>query len=397
MDPQARRESDYNDALLASATSWSFDTTNIASKSSIDSDQTASSLTRPNAKSMSDEVSMSASSIESFKSAQSIQDPTGDSIEKNNAAKLHLRVNGILNAFQRALEILDSVVERRILGNDEELWPASRALKKSLADGVSQISSYHNTHYKNNGESYINSFSENSKLPVAHLKASANFMPGNICLLSINSIFLEKVIRVLHEHLTQNGTLQKVLFDTLGQESDTCRLRTLAVFNRVVTSIQKGVASEGAQQIPIPSLNSLTADIAPKKATADVAAAIARFQEQRNWAEKCEAELARYRDGRAYQQDYVRGGPQQMALSRPAPDIACRYCRRRKVSIEHCLPSELREILTPRRSVAQASIKTPRGAAQIVHVFYKIASSSLIRHLYKLSFQPTQFTLLCAT
>jgi hypothetical protein len=43
-----------------------------------------------------------------------------------------------------------------------------------------------------------------------------------------------------------------------------------------------------------------------------------------------------YRDDRAYQQDYGRGGPQHMAFSQSAPRqrtaIACRYCRRRKVS-----------------------------------------------------------------
>jgi hypothetical protein len=43
-----------------------------------------------------------------------------------------------------------------------------------------------------------------------------------------------------------------------------------------------------------------------------------------------------YRDDRGYQQDYGRGGPQHMAFSQSAPRqrtaIACRYCRRRKVS-----------------------------------------------------------------
>ena len=43
-----------------------------------------------------------------------------------------------------------------------------------------------------------------------------------------------------------------------------------------------------------------------------------------------------YRDDRGYQQDHGRGGPQHMAFSQSAPRqrtaIACRYCRRRKVS-----------------------------------------------------------------
>ncbi|TVY35654.1 putative transcriptional regulatory protein C2H10.01 [Lachnellula cervina] len=42
-----------------------------------------------------------------------------------------------------------------------------------------------------------------------------------------------------------------------------------------------------------------------------------------------------YRDDRAYQQDYGRGGPQQLNFSQSAPRqrtaIACRYCRRRKI------------------------------------------------------------------
>lgn len=44
-----------------------------------------------------------------------------------------------------------------------------------------------------------------------------------------------------------------------------------------------------------------------------------------------------YRDDRGYQQDYGRGGAQNMAFTQSAPRqrtaIACRYCRRRKVSI----------------------------------------------------------------
>ena len=45
-----------------------------------------------------------------------------------------------------------------------------------------------------------------------------------------------------------------------------------------------------------------------------------------------------YRDDRAYPDHYGRGGPQQMAFSQSAPRqrtaIACRYCRRRKVSTD---------------------------------------------------------------
>jgi len=44
-----------------------------------------------------------------------------------------------------------------------------------------------------------------------------------------------------------------------------------------------------------------------------------------------------YRDDRGYQQDYGRAAPQHMAFSQSAPRqrtaIACRYCRRRKVSV----------------------------------------------------------------
>jgi hypothetical protein len=51
-----------------------------------------------------------------------------------------------------------------------------------------------------------------------------------------------------------------------------------------------------------------------------------------------------YRDDRGYQQDYGRGGPQHMAFSQSAPRqrtaIACRYCRRRKVSRRTSLRSE---------------------------------------------------------
>jgi len=54
--------------------------------------------------------------------------------------------------------------------------------------------------------------------------------------------------------------------------------------------------------------------------------------------------IAPYRDDRAYQQDYGRGGPQQMSFNQSAPRqrtaIACRYCRRRKVSNDVCPASE---------------------------------------------------------
>lgn len=80
---------------------------------------------------------------------------------------------------------------------------------------------------------------------------------------------------------------------------------------------------------------------------------------------------APYRDERAYQQDYARGGPQQIAFSQSAPRqrtaIACRYCRRRKIRCSgfdqnpegrcsNCQRFQQECIFTPVSSQAQAFV-----------------------------------------
>jgi hypothetical protein len=103
-----------------------------------------------------------------------------------------------------------------------------------------------------------------------------------------------------------------------------------------------------------------------------------------------------YRDDRGYQQDYGRGGAQHMAFSQSAPRqrtaIACRYCRRRKVSNfalggfafwtsgflrktpkTTCLSRSL--YLQCDRFAAQVLIRIPRDAVQIASVSSKNAFS----------------------
>jgi hypothetical protein len=123
----------------------------ISSEPNVTAHQTTS-LAATNVKGISARRMKPTPSVESFKSALSFQETNNDIVNKIDA------VQGILHAFKIALETLENLVQKRIKEKDEELWYAARTLKGSLIDGEEQIGSVHKMHYKDNGESYIKSF-----------------------------------------------------------------------------------------------------------------------------------------------------------------------------------------------------------------------------------------------
>jgi len=132
-----------------------------------------------------------------------------------------------------------------------------------------------------------------------------------------------------------------------------------------------------------------------------------------------------YREDRQYQQDYGRGQPQHMAFSQSAPRqrtaIACRYCRRRKVSTHILIepPASFLVVVVMlqiseaekerlsflkqfkfancRRFVAQDSIKIPKGVARIANASSKNASSHLCPRKHRRLSLLTPSTQTCAT
>lgn len=117
-------------------------------------------------------------------------------------------------------------------------------------------------------------------------------------------------------------------------------------------------------------------------------------------------------DARGYQQDYARGGPSHMAFSQTAPRqrtaIACRYCRRRKVSRLaplnishsdiHLQREEMKKCasLINHRFVVPASIKIPKEDVRIARNSNKIVSLLPSPRKRKLLFQHMRFTQVCA-
>jgi hypothetical protein len=73
------------------------------------------------------------------------------------------------------------------------------------------------------------------------------------------------------------------------------------------------------------------------------------------------------RDDRGYQQDYSRGGPQQMAFILSAPRqrtaIACRYCRRRKVKY---LQSTLFSRSATHNATSITAMQNPASCAKVL-------------------------------
>lgn len=87
-----------------------------------------------------------------------------------------------------------------------------------------------------------------------------------------------------------------------------------------------------------------------------------------------------YRDERAYPQEYGRGAPppQHMAFSQSAPRqrtaIACRYCRRRKVSKKH---SPLRSREGGATPLSGSSINRKRGIPRRALILRSVANNTL--------------------
>jgi hypothetical protein len=99
----------------------------------------------------------SSPSVESFKSALSFQDIPTDVTDKVDT------VQGILHAFRTALETLETLVRKRILQKDEDLYFAAKNLKLSLSEGEKEVDDVHKFHCEAHGQLYIRSFTEHRK------------------------------------------------------------------------------------------------------------------------------------------------------------------------------------------------------------------------------------------
>lgn len=100
----------------------------------------------------------SASSVESFKSARSIQEEDMETARKIKA------VQRVMHAFRSALDVLNSLVEKRIEDKRWDLYTLATHLKGCLVDGREHIDRRHIGHFKQHGKSYVSSFGGNCKL-----------------------------------------------------------------------------------------------------------------------------------------------------------------------------------------------------------------------------------------
>jgi hypothetical protein len=100
----------------------------------------------------------SSSSTESFKSAISLQEADLEAACQIKA------VQTLMHAFRTALQILENLIERRILCKDGDVYIAARDLYSSLHDRSKEIHSKHITNFRQLGQSYIEKFkTTNSK------------------------------------------------------------------------------------------------------------------------------------------------------------------------------------------------------------------------------------------
>jgi hypothetical protein len=100
----------------------------------------------------------SSSSMESFKSAISLQEADLDLARQVKA------IQTVLHAFRTALQILQNLIEKRIPDRDGEVYFAAKDLEGSLQEGSKAIHDKHIGKFKEHGQSYLESFTPFRKL-----------------------------------------------------------------------------------------------------------------------------------------------------------------------------------------------------------------------------------------
>lgn len=75
-------------------------------------------------------------------------------------------VRSVLHAFRTALEVLAKLVEKRSMLKQQQLYPATAHLERSLVEGEKEFKGTHERHFKLHGPQYTQSFTDSRKWPL---------------------------------------------------------------------------------------------------------------------------------------------------------------------------------------------------------------------------------------
>ncbi|KAK0108890.1 hypothetical protein ONS96_014931 [Cadophora gregata f. sp. sojae] len=136
----------------------------------------------------------SSSSVESFKSAKSIQE---EDVEK--ARKIQA-VQRVMHAFRSSLEVLNSLIERRIEDKRWDLYTSATHLKGCLVDGREHIDRRNISHFKQYGKDYVYLFERKHSTEVERF----------------GSLLMQDVGIKLHEYTSEYEELENHCFELLA-------------------------------------------------------------------------------------------------------------------------------------------------------------------------------------
>ncbi|KAH6691190.1 hypothetical protein BKA61DRAFT_663282 [Leptodontidium sp. MPI-SDFR-AT-0119] len=164
----------------------------------------------------------SSSSVESFKSAKSIQE------EELEVARKVKAIQSVLHAFRSALEVLNILVERRIEDRRWDLYTSATQLQGCLVDGRENIDRRNISHFKRHGKDYVTSFSGKHSTEVQRL----------------GSVLMQDVGLKLHEYTAEHEELDNSFFEKLSTSTANVERQVLEYLNIIAESASKTVHTE---------------------------------------------------------------------------------------------------------------------------------------------------------
>jgi hypothetical protein len=213
----------------------------------------------------------SASSVESFQSAVSVQRSLHEPVPENGVQQQLEAVHGVLHAFRTALEVLSKLMDKRLLAKKQDLYPTAKQLERSLTDGEKEFKDAHGRRCKIHGDQYIQAFTESRKYYSNCLFKVLTSL-DNTTLHDVASTLWKDVVMPLHMYSADHVIINRNDFEALRACSERCQVQAVLVIVDIASTfsnshpeinIQSGsafvnaeIASEprGALQSPDPTI-----------------------------------------------------------------------------------------------------------------------------------------------
>ncbi|KAE8441461.1 hypothetical protein EG329_004954 [Mollisiaceae sp. DMI_Dod_QoI] len=157
----------------------------------------------------------SSSSVESFKSAMSVQEHDLEIARKVKA------VQSVMHAFRTAIQILGNLFERRISATGGELAMAAKELESTLNEGSTEVDRCHMNHFKKHGQVYLQLFDDICSRAIQ----------------IISSELMRDVVMRLHEYSAEHEELHTFQFYKLSASTREISLRLIYYLTHLTSKI----------------------------------------------------------------------------------------------------------------------------------------------------------------